>query len=134
MKHVGIDVYKRQEYGNPWESSRQDFDFIQYSVVDVLSDMDFMSESAARNWCEKATESYQIRDVYKRQLQQKGLTHFDSWASTFGETTTAIELAPEGTGYLSLIQIYISLTAVPSTLAAACVLKSKMSRKSSCSK
>jgi len=49
-----------EEYGDPWESSRQDFDFIQDSVVDVLSDMDFMSESAARNWCEKATESYQI--------------------------------------------------------------------------
>ena len=32
-------------------------------------------------------------------LQQKGLTHFDCWASVFGETTTAIELAPEGTGY-----------------------------------
>ena len=32
-------------------------------------------------------------------LQQKGLTHVDCWASTFGETTTAIELAPEGTGY-----------------------------------
>jgi len=32
-------------------------------------------------------------------LQQKGLTHFDCWASTFGETITAIELAPEGTGY-----------------------------------
>ena len=27
------------------------------------------------------------------------MTHFDCWASTFGETTTAIELAPEGTGY-----------------------------------
>ena len=32
-------------------------------------------------------------------LRQKGLSHFDCWASTFGETTTAIELAPEGTGY-----------------------------------
>ena len=32
-------------------------------------------------------------------LQQKGLAHFDCWVSTFGETTTAIELAPEGTGY-----------------------------------
>ena len=32
-------------------------------------------------------------------LQQKGLAHFDCWASTFGETTTAIELSPEGTGY-----------------------------------
>ena len=32
-------------------------------------------------------------------LKQKHLNHFDAWASTFGETTTAIELAPEGTGY-----------------------------------
>ena len=32
-------------------------------------------------------------------LQRSGMTHFDCWASTFGETTTAIELAPEGTGY-----------------------------------
>jgi len=32
-------------------------------------------------------------------LSEKGLNHFDCWASTFGETTTAIELAPEGTGY-----------------------------------
>jgi hypothetical protein len=32
-------------------------------------------------------------------LRQKNLVHFDSWASTFGETATAIELAPEGTGY-----------------------------------
>ena len=32
-------------------------------------------------------------------LAQNGLQHFDSWASTFGETVTALELAPEGTGY-----------------------------------
>ena len=32
-------------------------------------------------------------------IQRQGLAHFDSWASTFGETQTAIELAPEGTGY-----------------------------------
>jgi N12 class adenine-specific DNA methylase len=32
-------------------------------------------------------------------LEKNGLQHFDSWASTFGETVTAIELAPEGTGY-----------------------------------
>ncbi len=32
-------------------------------------------------------------------LQQKELLHFDAWASTFGETVTAMELAPEGTGY-----------------------------------
>lgn len=32
-------------------------------------------------------------------LKKQGLEHFDNWASTFGETTTAIELAPEGSGY-----------------------------------
>ena len=32
-------------------------------------------------------------------LRRQGLLHFDAWASTFGETVTAIELAPEGTGY-----------------------------------
>ncbi len=36
-----------------------------------------------------------------RALQERGLLHFDAWASTFGETVTAIELAPEGTGYRS---------------------------------
>ena len=40
-----------------------------------------------------------MRYLQYRTLQQKKLTHFDCWASTFGETTTAIELAPEGTGY-----------------------------------
>ena len=34
-------------------------------------------------------------------LRNQGLEHFDNWASTFGETVTAIELAPEGTGYRS---------------------------------
>ena len=33
------------------------------------------------------------------ELKKNGLDHFDNWASTFGETVTAIELAPEGTGY-----------------------------------
>jgi len=32
-------------------------------------------------------------------LVRNNLQHFDAWASTFGETVTAIELAPEGTGY-----------------------------------
>ena len=32
-------------------------------------------------------------------LRRNNMTHFDCWASTFGETVTAIELAPEGTGY-----------------------------------
>lgn len=46
------------------------------------------------------TELYTLmRYLQYGTLQKMGLTHFDCWASTFGETTTAIELAPEGTGY-----------------------------------
>ncbi|HBL51406.1 MAG TPA: helicase, partial [Firmicutes bacterium] len=39
------------------------------------------------------------RYLQYKALVQNGLQHFDAWASTFGETVTAIELAPEGTGY-----------------------------------
>ena len=46
------------------------------------------------------TELYtNIRYLQYNTLQRLGLGHFDSWAASFGETQTAIELAPEGTGY-----------------------------------
>ena len=46
------------------------------------------------------TELYtMMRYLQHDMLQSQRLTHFDCWASTFGETQTAIELAPEGTGY-----------------------------------
>jgi len=46
------------------------------------------------------TELYtMMRYLQHDTIRDKGLSHFDCWASTFGETTTAIELAPEGTGY-----------------------------------
>ena len=46
------------------------------------------------------TEMYTMqRYLQYEALRQQGLQHFDCWASTFGETVTAIELAPEGTGY-----------------------------------
>ena len=69
-----------EEYGEPWEDSRQDFDFIQDSVVDALVSMDFMSEAAARNWCEKAVEPYtiSIEDFAKRvkaYIDRKGNNH-----------------------------------------------------------
>lgn len=78
-----FDEFKQafeNSYGEPWEDSRQDFDFIQDDVVDVLVDMDFMSESAARNWCEKTSEPYQIsiEDFAKRvksYIDKKGNNH-----------------------------------------------------------
>ena len=46
------------------------------------------------------TELYtMMRYLQHDTIRDKGLAHFDCWASSFGETTTAIELAPEGTGY-----------------------------------
>ena len=46
------------------------------------------------------TELYtMMRYLQHDTIRDKGLAHFDCWASTFGETTTSIELAPEGTGY-----------------------------------
>ena len=46
------------------------------------------------------TEMYTVmRYLQYGTLKEKNLSHFDCWASTFGQTTTSIELAPEGTGY-----------------------------------
>ena len=77
------DEFKRkfkEVYGDEWGDSRQDFDFIQDDVVEVLTEMDFMSEAAARNWCEKAAEPYQIsiEDFAKRvkaYIKCKGNNH-----------------------------------------------------------
>lgn len=69
-----------ENYGKSWEESRHKFDFIQDSIVDVLDEMGFMSEAAARNWCEKATESYHISienfaKMVKEYLDNKGNNH-----------------------------------------------------------
>ena len=69
-----------ENYGDAWVDSRQDFDFIQDDIVDTLIDMNFMSEAAARNWCEKAAEPYKIsiEDFAKRvkaYIDRKGNNH-----------------------------------------------------------
>ena len=65
------DLFKaafEEEYGSTWEESRHKFDFIQDDVVEAIAKIGFMSEDAARNWCEKATEVYRIsiEDFAKR--------------------------------------------------------------------
>lgn len=77
------DAFKEafaDEYGSEWEESRHKFDFIQDDVVEALTKIDFMSEAAARNWCEKATETYRIsiEDFAKRvkaYIDKKGNNH-----------------------------------------------------------
>ena len=78
-----FDAFKEafeDEYGCEWESSRHKFDFIQDDVVEALVKIDFMSEAAARNWCEKASEPYKIsiEDFAKRvkeYIEKKGSNH-----------------------------------------------------------
>ncbi|WP_320985342.1 BREX system P-loop protein BrxC, partial [Eisenbergiella porci] len=67
-------------FGTEWTEARNDFDFIQDDIVEVLADMDFMSEEAARNWCERATTEYSISierfaDLVKRYIDRKGNNH-----------------------------------------------------------
>lgn len=69
-----------RHYGQTWADSRRKFDFIQDTVVDVLTEMDVMSEAAARNWCEKAAEPYQISienfaRMVREYLEKKGNNH-----------------------------------------------------------
>lgn len=69
-----------ESFGSEWVEARNDFDFIQDDVVDVLVDMDFMSEDAARNWCEKATGEYNISierfaDMVRKYIERKGNNH-----------------------------------------------------------
>lgn len=63
-----------------WEESRSDFDFIQDDVVEVLADINFMSEEAGRNWCEKATSDYKYKvenfaALVKKYIERKGNNH-----------------------------------------------------------
>lgn len=79
-KYEAFKAAFEDEYGKPWVESRHKFDFIQDSVVDALVDVDFMSEVAARNWCEKAVEPYRIsiEDFAKRvksYIDKKGNNH-----------------------------------------------------------
>ena len=46
--------------GDSWLEERTAIDFIQDELVEALSAIGFMSEDAARNWCEKATEPYAL--------------------------------------------------------------------------
>lgn len=69
-----------ESFGTPWKEARSDFDFIQDDFVDVLVDMGYMSEAAARNICEKATRPYSITieefaSMVKKYLDRKGNNH-----------------------------------------------------------
>lgn len=70
----------KDECGQDWEEVRSDFDFIQDTVVEVLDKLDVMSEAAARNWCEKAIEAYEVSpeefaERVNKYIESRGKNH-----------------------------------------------------------
>lgn len=66
--------------GDSWENKRYEIDFIQDEIVETLVSIDEMSEEAARNWCEKATNPYRISierfsKLIKDYLDKQGDNH-----------------------------------------------------------
>lgn len=66
--------------GAPWEKKRQAFAVIQDKIVQTITEMDFMSEEAARNWCKSAKGSYDLSiekfvGLVQEYLAKKGSNH-----------------------------------------------------------
>ena len=78
-----FDLFKEkfeENFDDSWIEARNYFDFIQDDVVEVLADIDFMSEDAGRNWCEKAIGEYPYKvetfaNLVKEYLDRKGNNH-----------------------------------------------------------
>lgn len=74
--------------------------YLKCRYIDEMTDSKGVVFATGTPVSNSMTELYtMMRYLQHDTIQGKGLAHFDCWASTFGETTTAIELAPEGTGY-----------------------------------
>ena len=74
--------------------------FMKTQYLDELTDGRGVIFATGTPISNSMVELYTIqRYLQYRLLQELGLIHFDDWASSFGETVTAIELSPEGTGY-----------------------------------
>jgi N12 class adenine-specific DNA methylase len=74
--------------------------FVKCQYLDEITDGRGMVFATGTPISNSMVELYTIqRYLQYRTLQEMGLTHFDEWAANYGETITAIELSPEGTGY-----------------------------------
>ncbi|MEA4994185.1 MAG: BREX system P-loop protein BrxC [Oscillibacter sp.] len=66
--------------GQSWEDAREDFYFIQDEMIDCLAGLNIMSEDAAKNWCEKAADTYSVSiekfaDLVRKYCEKKGNNH-----------------------------------------------------------
>ncbi|MBO4898620.1 MAG: DEAD/DEAH box helicase family protein [Clostridia bacterium] len=74
--------------------------FMKTQYLDEITDSKGVIFATGTPISNSMVELYTMqRYLQYKVLEEQNLQHFDAWASTFGETVTAIELAPEGTGY-----------------------------------
>ena len=91
----GVDVYKRQ-------AQKSSDMFAKCRYLDEITGGRGVVFATGTPVSNSMVELYtMMRYLQYDLLQSSGLEHFDSWAANFGETTTALELAPEGTGFRS---------------------------------
>ena len=82
------------------ESQKASDMFLKCRYLDELTDSRGIIFGTGTPISNTMVELYTMqRYLQYRTLEYYGLTHFDAWAANFGETVTAIELSPEGTGY-----------------------------------
>ncbi len=82
------------------EAKKSNDMFLKCRYIDEITDGKGIVFATGTPISNSMVEMYTIqRYLQYETLKQQNMTHFDCWASTFGETVTALELAPEGTGY-----------------------------------
>ena len=82
------------------EAQKSNDMFLKCRYIDEITDGKGIVFATGTPISNSMVEMYTIqRYLQYETLKQQNMTHFDCWASTFGETVTALELAPEGTGY-----------------------------------
>ncbi|WP_260480384.1 helicase-related protein [Listeria booriae] len=100
-KNLFLYTKMRNIAGVPQTAAQKSSDlFMKCQYLDEITDGKGIVFATGTPISNSMTELYtMMRYLQYRTLEAKGLIHFDAWAATFGETTTAMELAPEGSGY-----------------------------------
>lgn len=106
MKHITIKIYflytKMRNVAGIWQSEalKSSDMFMKCRYLDEVTNGKGIVFATGTPVSNSITELYTMqRYLQYEDLKNKGLQHFDSWASTFGETVSAVELSPEGDKY-----------------------------------
>ncbi len=101
FKNLFFFTKMRNVAGIPQTDAKKSSDlFAKCQYLDELTNSKGIVFATGTPISNSMAEMYTMqRYLQYRTLERLGLQHFDSWASTFGETVTAMELAPEGTGF-----------------------------------